>query len=116
MEGQDLVGAAGRPHFVAIGAWYRRVRARQDKTSSTRVRYGESKTYYHTIVELQTLRGSARTQRRRVGGTVAEGSIRRLSGRVDFALEGEGKTLPVSCIGSDPLPATFVDKCQALVQ
>jgi cytochrome c-type biogenesis protein CcmE len=78
--------------------------------------YGESKTYYHTIAELQTLNGSARKQRMRVGGTVAEGSIRRLSGRVDFVLEGEGKTLPVSYIGSDPLPDTFVDKSQALVE
>jgi cytochrome c-type biogenesis protein CcmE len=78
--------------------------------------YGESKTYYHTIAELSALTGSARSQRMRVGGTVASGSIRRLSGRVDFMLEGEGKTLPVSYIGSDPLPDTFVDKSQALVE
>jgi cytochrome c-type biogenesis protein CcmE len=78
--------------------------------------YGESKTYYHTIAELPTLNGSARTQRMRVGGTVETGSIRRLSGRVDFVLEGEGKKLPVSYVGSDPLPDTFVDKSQALVE
>ena len=78
--------------------------------------YGESKTYYHTIAELQTLKASARTQRMRVAGTVTAGSIRRLSGRVDFVLEGEGKTLPISYIGSDPLPDTFVDKSQALVE
>ena len=78
--------------------------------------YGESKTYYHTIAELQTLNGSARTQRMRIGGTVAVGSIHRLSGRVDFVLEGEGKTLPVTYIGTDPLPDTFVDKSQALVE
>ena len=78
--------------------------------------YGESKTYYHTIAELSTLNGSARTQRMRVGGTVEPGSIRRLSGRVDFVLEGEGKKLPVSYIGTDPLPDTFVDKSQALVE
>jgi cytochrome c-type biogenesis protein CcmE len=78
--------------------------------------YGESKTYYHTIAELPTLNGSARTQRMRVGGTVETGSIRRLSGRVDFVLEGEGKKLPVSYVGSDPLPDTFVDKAQALVE
>ena len=78
--------------------------------------YGESKTYYHTIAELQTLKGSAKAQRMRVAGTVAAGSIRRLSGRVDFVLEGEGKSLPVSYIGSDPLPDTFVDKSQALVE
>jgi cytochrome c-type biogenesis protein CcmE len=52
----------------------------------------------------------------RVGGTVAVGSIRRTAGRVDFVLEGEGKALPVSYGGSDPLPDTFVDKSQALVE
>ena len=78
--------------------------------------YGESKTYYHTIAELPTLQGAARTHRLRVGGTVAPGSIHRLTGRVDFVLEGEGKQLPVSYVGSDPLPDTFVDKSQALVE
>jgi cytochrome c-type biogenesis protein CcmE len=78
--------------------------------------YGESKTYYHTIVELQTLQGLDRTHRIRVGGTVQTGSIRRLSGRVDFVLEGEGKALPVSYVGSEPLPDTFKDNSQALVE
>ncbi|HEY6944649.1 MAG TPA: cytochrome c maturation protein CcmE, partial [Candidatus Acidoferrum sp.] len=78
--------------------------------------YGESKTYYHTIAELQTLNSSQRSQRMRVAGTVEDGSIRHLSGRVDFVLEGEGKSLPVSYIGTDPLPDTFKDKAQALVE
>jgi cytochrome c-type biogenesis protein CcmE len=78
--------------------------------------YGESKTYYHTIAELQNLQGNQLSHRMRVGGTVAPGSIRRFTGRVDFVLEGEGKSLPVSYVGSDPLPDTFVDKSQALVE
>jgi cytochrome c-type biogenesis protein CcmE len=78
--------------------------------------YGESKTYYHTIAELPALQGSARSHRMRIGGTVEPGSIRRTSGRVDFVLLGEGKSLPVSYVGSDPLPDTFVDKSQALVE
>jgi cytochrome c-type biogenesis protein CcmE len=78
--------------------------------------YGESKTYYHTITELQTLRGPDLSHRIRVGGTVAPGSIHRFTGRVDFVLEGEGKSLPVSYVGSDPLPDTFIDKSQALVE
>jgi cytochrome c-type biogenesis protein CcmE len=78
--------------------------------------YGESKTYYHTLAELDGLRGSARTQRMRIGGTVANGSIHRMTGRVDFVLEGEGKSLPVSYVGSDPLPDTFVDNSQALIE
>ena len=78
--------------------------------------YGESKTYYHTIVELQTLHGLDRTHRIRVGGTVQPGSIRHLPGSVDFVLQGEGKALPVSYVGSDPLPDTFKDNSQALVE
>ena len=78
--------------------------------------YGESKTYYHTIAELPTLQGDARAHRIRVGGTVEPGSIRRSQGRVDFVLNGEGKQLPVSYVGSDPLPDTFIDKSQALVE
>ncbi len=78
--------------------------------------YGESKTYYHTIAELPALQGVARAHRLRVGGTVEPGSIHRSSGRVDFVLLGEGKSLPVSYVGSDPLPDTFVDKSQALVE
>ena len=78
--------------------------------------YGESKTYYHTIAELQTLDSAGRAHRIRVGGTIAPGSIHRYSGRVDFVLEGEGKSLPVSYVGGDPLPDTFADKAQALVE
>src|ERR1700744_3053493 len=78
--------------------------------------YGESKTYYHTIAELPTLQGDARAHRIRVGGTAEPGSIHRERGRVDCWLDGEGKPLPVSYIGSDPLPDTFIDKSQALVQ
>lgn len=76
----------------------------------------ESKTYYHTIAELSTLSSSARQQRIRVGGDVAAGSIRHLPGRVDFVLEAEGKRLPVSYVGSDPLPDTFKDGAQCLVE
>jgi cytochrome c-type biogenesis protein CcmE len=78
--------------------------------------YGESKTYYHTIAELQTLQGLDRAHRIRVGGTVHAGSIQHFSGRIDFVLEGEGKAIPVSYIGTDPLPDTFKDNSQALVE
>ena len=78
--------------------------------------YGESKTYYHTISELQTLRGSDLSHRIRVGGTVVPGSIHRFTGRVDFVLEEQGKGLPVSYVGNVPLPDTFKDGAQALVE
>ncbi len=76
----------------------------------------ESKTYYHTIAELSTLKGAEARHRLRVGGDVRPGSIVRLPGRVDFVLQAEGKALPVSYVGSDPLPDTFVDGSQALVE
>jgi len=76
----------------------------------------ESKTYYHTIAELGTLHGSDLRHRMRIGGTVQPGSIQKLAGRVDFVLQGEGKLLAVSYVGSDPLPDTFVDNSQALVE
>jgi cytochrome c-type biogenesis protein CcmE len=76
----------------------------------------ESKTYYHTIAELPSLKGAAARQHMRIGGTVAPGSIAHLQGRVDFVLEGEGKSLPVSYVGTDPLPDTFVDNSQALIE
>jgi cytochrome c-type biogenesis protein CcmE len=78
--------------------------------------YGESKTYYHTIGEYQSLSGSARNHRMRLAGNVEPGSIKHLPGRVEFVLVEQGKTLPVSYIGTDPLPDTFVDNSQALVE
>jgi cytochrome c-type biogenesis protein CcmE len=80
------------------------------------VGYTESKTYYHTISELVTLQGSALHQRMRVSGNVRTGSIAHREGRVDFVLEEQGKVLPVSYTGTDPLPDTFKDGAQALVE
>jgi cytochrome c-type biogenesis protein CcmE len=80
------------------------------------VGYTQSKTYYHTISELSTLQGSALHQRMRVSGNVRAGSIAHLDGRVDFVLEESGQSLPVSYIGRDPLPDTFKDGAQALVE
>ena len=80
------------------------------------VGFTQSKTYYHTITELSTLQGSALHQRMRVSGNVQAGSIDHLTGRVDFILIEQGKTLPVSYVGHDPLPDTFKDGAQALVE
>ena len=76
----------------------------------------ESKTYYHTVAELASLDATALRQRIRVGGDIEAGSIQRLPGRVDFILKAEGQTLPVSYVGSDPLPDTFRDGAQCLIE
>ncbi len=76
----------------------------------------ESKTYYHTIAELNTLSGREAHGRIRLGGDIRRGSIARLHGRVDFVLVQEGRSLEVSYVGRDPLPDTFTDGAQALVE
>ena len=76
----------------------------------------QSKTYYHTISEIPTLNDAAMHQRLRVGGDVQTGSIKHYSGRIDFVLVEQGKGLPVSYVGTDPLPDTFKDGAQCLVE
>jgi cytochrome c-type biogenesis protein CcmE len=80
------------------------------------VGYTQSKTYYHTISELPTLTGTTLHQRMRVSGNVRNGSITHPDGHVNFVLEEEGKQLTVSYVGRDPLPDTFKDGAQALVE
>jgi cytochrome c-type biogenesis protein CcmE len=76
----------------------------------------ESKTYYYTIEELEKMGDRGDSHRLRVGGDIQAGSIERLRGRVDFVITQEGRTLHVSYVGGDPLPDTFVDGAQALVE
>ena len=80
------------------------------------VGFTQSKTYYHTISEIASLHGNALNQRMRIGGDVQAGSIRHLPGRVEFVLVEQGRTLNVSYAGRDPLPDTFKDGAQALVE
>lgn len=79
----------------------------------------ESKTYYVTIAELQTMGDQAYARRLRVAGNVAEGSIRREGSRVFFTLvqkekDQPARAIPVVYTGTDPLPDTFRDQAQAL--
>jgi len=76
----------------------------------------QSKTYYHLISELPTLKQSELRQRMRVSGNVAPGTIKYLPGRVEFTLIEQEKTLNVAYTGQDPLPDTFKDDAQALVE
>ncbi len=79
----------------------------------------ESATYYVTLEELLAMENPA-AKRIRVGGDVADGSIVRHSGRVEFRLHQQDETMPdprildVVYTGADPLPDTFRDKAQAL--
>lgn len=76
----------------------------------------DSKTYYHLISELPKLDKTELSHRMRVSGNVAPGTIQDLPGRVDFVLVEENQKLAVSYVGTDPLPDTFKDDSQALVE
>ncbi|MBV9406111.1 MAG: cytochrome c maturation protein CcmE [Acidobacteriaceae bacterium] len=74
----------------------------------------DTKTYYKTIPELQTMGASAHGHRLRVGGDVQPGSIVKNGAQVAFVLHQGAQMLKVVYSGSDPLPDTFKDNAQAL--
>jgi len=83
---------------------------------------GETKTYFKTLPELAQMGDQAHTKRLRVSGYVKTGSIVHDGTQVRFLIvenpgggENEGRTLAVSYRGIDPLPDTFKDQAQALV-
>jgi cytochrome c-type biogenesis protein CcmE len=78
--------------------------------------FQEGKAYYKTIDELAEMGESAYDERLKIAGFVAEGSIRRNGTEVTFQLEQEGKTLPVKYVGSSPVPDTFKDGSEAVVE
>jgi cytochrome c-type biogenesis protein CcmE len=73
----------------------------------------ETKTYYKTVSELQTMK-DIEGKRIRVAGDVADGSIVRRGKEVEFVLTQETRRLKVVYDGNDPLPDTFRDGAQAL--
>ncbi|MBM3727608.1 MAG: cytochrome c maturation protein CcmE [Acidobacteria bacterium] len=75
----------------------------------------QSKTYYSTISEVGQMGKDAQERRLRVGGDVAEGSIQRLGREVHFTLMQDSLRMKVVYAGIDPLPDTFRDGAQALV-
>ena len=76
----------------------------------------ESKSYYVTIKELQSMGNQAQARRLRVAGSVVPGSIHRQGTGADFQLDEEGRKLQISYRGSEPPPDTFKDNAQALVE
>lgn len=75
----------------------------------------ETKTYYKTIPEVQKMGRAAQMERLRVGGDVQPGSIVKQEGQVAFVLHQGAEALKVVYSGNDPLPDTFRDNAQALV-
>ncbi len=75
----------------------------------------QSKSYYVTIKELQTMDGRY-SKRLRVAGNVLPGSIKRQGTRVEFTLKENEELLPVVYSGTEAPPDTFKDDSQALAE
>ena len=81
----------------------------------------QSKSYYVTIKELQTMNGR-HEKRLRVAGSVVPGSIKRQGTRVEFMLKEKDPasaaefTVPVIYVGTEAPPDTFKDDSQALAE
>ncbi len=75
----------------------------------------ETKTYYKEIKEVRAMGDKAHDGRLRVGGDVVPGSIVREGKEVRFTIHQADLKLNVIYGGIDPLPDTFKDGSQALV-
>jgi cytochrome c-type biogenesis protein CcmE len=76
----------------------------------------ESKSYYVTIKELNSMGDKAHTRNLRVAGIVEPGSIARHGTHVQFTLNEEGRMLQVEYTGTEAPPDTFKDSSQALAE
>jgi len=80
------------------------------------VGFQQGQTYYRFCNEVAEMGASAVGQPMKMHGIVVEGSIRRDGGLVEaFDLEYEGARFPVRYVGTDPVPDTFKDGIEAVV-
>jgi len=78
--------------------------------------FEEGKAYYRTLEELDALGPSVDGKRLRVAGIVTDGSIQRDGAVVTFQLEQEHRSLLVRYIGEEPVPDTFKDGVEAVIE
>ncbi len=76
----------------------------------------EGKAYYSTLDELAAMGPTADGKRLRVAGLVMAGTIERQGGMMAFKLEQEALTLAVEYTGTAPVPDTFKDGAEAIVE
>ena len=84
------------------------------------VGYQEGKAYYKTIDEVAAMGDEAKDKRLRVAGVVQPGSIVREGKELSFTLaqleDNATHTLPVAYTGTQPIPDTFKDGADAIVE
>ena len=75
----------------------------------------QAASYYKTIAEIEKMGPAEHAKQLRVGGFVENGSIRRSGNQVEFTLIEEDRKMKVRYVGNEPLPDTFKDGSQALI-
>ncbi len=84
------------------------------------VGYEEGKAYYKTIDEVAAMGDDAMDKRLRVAGVVQPGSIVRESNNLTFTLtqltDDAPRTMTVAYTGTQPIPDTFKDGADAIVE
>jgi cytochrome c-type biogenesis protein CcmE len=78
--------------------------------------FQEGKAYYRTIEELDSLGPNAAGKRLRIAGVVADGTVKRDGAELTFMLEQEHYKLSVRYVGNQPVPDTFKDGAEAIVE
>jgi cytochrome c-type biogenesis protein CcmE len=78
--------------------------------------FQEGRAYYRTIDELQAMGQTANGKRLRVAGIVKPGTIQRQGRDLHFQLSQEDLELAVAYTGSAPVPDTFKDGAEAVVE
>ena len=82
--------------------------------------YNEGKAYYKTIDEVAALDTHDAAKRLRVAGLVKDGTIERDGRSLRFVLEqavdAGANTMVVNYVGTAPVPDTFKDRAEAVVE
>lgn len=78
--------------------------------------FDEAMSYYLWADELMPQVEKYQDEQLRVAGFVVPGSIVKQNGKLEFAIERNGTTIPVKYIGTNPVPDTFKDRANAVVE
>lgn len=80
------------------------------------VGFQESKAYYITVDEYDSMKDSLAGKTLKLAGEVETGSIDRSKPRMEFVISNQNKKIRVQYIGKDVIPDTFQDGTKALVE
>lgn len=72
--------------------------------------------YYKTVDEVYAMGKDAYDKQLRVAGNVVAGTIDRSNSPMKFQIAANAKVINVAYVGNGPVPDTFQDECETVVQ